>query len=591
MDSRASANPFRRSMIAQATSSRRMLDDVEETERETSKASSHYNGWSIPAIEEPSHASAVDATALSSGKGNRDEEVSTEDKRLKPAPTPSRPSASEAIGPQEDPFDSIPDEDDSFDHEDETKQPRKTQEEVESKNQHLSSPSNPFRMSADTGPGQGRSGRISRPRPSPRPVSFAGKDARGRASLDVDAFKRLLLTGTANPTTAAGMSSSAPKTSILLGGDAASITDASSISRHSIFESVPEGQSDTPRTSHEISEDERKRWRDDLVRGTEHRRPPPPAPAPRHGKPLVTPTVHMTIDGSADDSSDGRSNNRTPRPTTTNLNKPLPSPPSASEKLDLAINVHVQPALTPNDHINALLPLSPSRRTPPKPPLSRQHSRAASHASVSRTGSIEKPKKHDLAIPKSSDGPMVEVPRPRQAPRPPTPRRSTLERTLDEPSPRLPDSLALHGEFLTSLPLTREPSTSSTISRHTSERGPGGSSSKRASTMGPPPPPPPPRRRRGSSRSSVQSGSLSGLLPPFEPPGGYMNTPRSVSEGMESSVLSRQRHSSPPPLSTEIKDKDMGMGASPNLNEALDDLTALQREVDALRGKMERVGE
>ncbi len=546
---------------------------------------------SLSAIEERSHASAVDATALSSGRGVGDELVSTQVKELKPASNPSRPIASDATRPLDDPFDSRSDEEGSSDHEEEVPQPDNDQEarEAQSKNKHVSTTSNPFRMPADTG--QGRSPETSKPRPGPRPVSFAGKDARGRTSLDVDAFKRLLLTGSTNPTVA-GMSSSAPKTTMPINvlGDAASITDASSISRHSIFESVPEGQADTPRTSHEISEDERRRWRDDVVHGTDHRRPPPPAP--RHGKPLVklqtadTPYVNIAQDDGSVDAPETRSNNRTPRPTT-NLNKPLPSPPSASEKLDLAIDV--PPALTSNEHIPSL-PMSPSRRTPPKPPLSRQHSRAASHVSLSRAGSTDKTKKYEMGTPASSDLPhgLVEVPVPRRAPRPPTPRRSTLERASEEQA-RLQDSLVVlpaSGEAITGLSLTREPSTSSAISRHAS-KGKVDGTPTRSSTMGPPPPPPPPRRRRGSSRSSVHSSTLSSL-PSTEPVVGVgvpINTPRSVSEEMGSTALNRQRHSSPPPA------ENQKLLSSPNLNAALDDLTTLQREVDALRGKMERVGE
>ena len=74
-----------------------------------------------------------------------------------------------------------------------------------------------------------------------------------RPLYDVEDFKRLLLTGERNASHAATISTTTVP-------DSSSNTDASSISRQSIFEPLPENHQDTPRTSHEVSpsDDERQ---------------------------------------------------------------------------------------------------------------------------------------------------------------------------------------------------------------------------------------------------------------------------------------------------------------------------------------------
>ena len=79
-----------------------------------------------------------------------------------------------------------------------------------------------------------------------------------KGSLDVDSFKRLLLTGYANlPTPGQAATDSTGNSSRVAPSqgalpDGASGTDASSVSKQSIFDALHE----TPRTSHEISESE-----------------------------------------------------------------------------------------------------------------------------------------------------------------------------------------------------------------------------------------------------------------------------------------------------------------------------------------------
>ncbi|KXX80726.1 hypothetical protein MMYC01_203833 [Madurella mycetomatis] len=102
-----------------------------------------------------------------------------------------------------------------------------------------------------------------------------------RNTLDVDAFRRLLLTGQAPPLS----HPAAP------GGDGASTTDTSSISRQSISDTIQPAQ-ETPRTSHEVSEleaeDDRRRLisspRSSLQPAPTILRKKPPPPSSRHGK-------------------------------------------------------------------------------------------------------------------------------------------------------------------------------------------------------------------------------------------------------------------------------------------------------------------
>ncbi|KAI0835990.1 hypothetical protein F5Y06DRAFT_288801 [Hypoxylon sp. FL0890] len=116
-----------------------------------------------------------------------------------------------------------------------------------------------------------------------------------KSSLDVDSFKRLLLTGYANipsPSSAsapgAGGNSRASTRPQHPVPDGASNTDASSVSRQSIFDAILQ---DTPRTSHEISEPEDPEERRSIlptsplssVPSASARKKPPP-PNSRHGK-------------------------------------------------------------------------------------------------------------------------------------------------------------------------------------------------------------------------------------------------------------------------------------------------------------------
>ncbi len=87
----------------------------------------------------------------------------------------------------------------------------------------------------------------------PPPEDQPPKDA-AKAPLDVDSFRRLLLTGRAAPAQQQQQQQQPPPPPAQ--PDAASMTDASSVSKQSIFDAAPPPLDTTPRTSHELSDAE-----------------------------------------------------------------------------------------------------------------------------------------------------------------------------------------------------------------------------------------------------------------------------------------------------------------------------------------------
>ncbi|OAA65269.1 hypothetical protein SPI_02056 [Niveomyces insectorum RCEF 264] len=165
-----------------------------------------------------------------------------------------------------------------------------------------------------------------------RGISAAGESpvAVGKGALDVDAFRRLLLTGQTGggllraPGGAAGAA------------DAASMTDASSVSKHSVFDAGAHPLQETPRTSHEISETDDDRSGLILAvppqapglaqRQTLRKKPPPPSS--RHGK-LIK--AQKDKDNGKDNSKDKTKGGEEASPLaspSSDVNKPLPPPPT-----------------------------------------------------------------------------------------------------------------------------------------------------------------------------------------------------------------------------------------------------------------------
>ncbi|OCL07340.1 hypothetical protein AOQ84DRAFT_389576 [Glonium stellatum] len=201
-------------------------------------------------------------------------------------------------------------------------------------------PANPFQKTLATMEPSVKTATLHREALSDRPAPERLGPGPKRASLDVDAFKRLLLTGSPNPSGSGTSSQPVPQNSIsgaIL--ESSSSTDTSSISRQSIFEPIQETHAESPRTSYETtggSDDEAASL---MAESRKAEKKIPPPPKHRHGK-FVTSRTPQTVSfadfspsfavTSQHPSSPGASTSPRHNRTNSDLNKPLPPPPVAS---------------------------------------------------------------------------------------------------------------------------------------------------------------------------------------------------------------------------------------------------------------------
>lgn len=393
---------------------------------------------------------------------------------------------------------------------------------------------------------------------------------------DVDDFKRLLLTGEKNASHASVINTS-------LVHDSSSNTDTSSISRYSIFEPLPENNQDTPRTSHEVtaSEDEQQELRHSLSNGVDQL--VPSIPRLNHEKPVTQnfPRAVLFEDitfrgpGVSSDNSE-IPDSQSPKPTSpqgsTDLDKPLPPPPT-SEPVDTPSLVFEQ--LAPDAHLgNTLSDVFQSNissnvsiRSPPALPIARRRSQLRPKSLVANPERI---------ISTTTDEPSA--PEPHYAslhslspklPPPPPPRRNNRARGLSTSS----TSSAISAS---STPFTPSPNDHSNLKTSISK------------------PPLPPARApsissiKGPSRLTTNPGSPSMPPPPAPPPRG--------SGSSKSSLTLLQPSREPHMLNEDHHEKDFGASLTVSTlaptseegfmkKDVLADLSALQKEVDELRGK------
>lgn len=389
-----------------------------------------------------------------------------------------------------------------------------------------------------------------------------------RPHYDVDDFKRLLLTGEKSTP---GMSAvAAPPVSFQSPynmGDSSSNTDASSITRQSLFEPVADPPHGSPDTSHEGSplDDDRQQ----LVGGLQlsSQKSKPSTPRHRHGK-LVKVNTLQTV-SFEDPSLSFSSSDITPKSsgTPSEVDKPLPPLPPSSNPLGGPGLVIETMKLDPLA-VAAHTPSSPTgqKRNPPAPPISRRHSqlKPKSFANSERSTPITE----EVMIGPGASSPSP-PPTASKAPPPPPPRRAGgLVRVHSSSS-------ASTGA---SIPPAQSHSSAddanSNLSKHRPPAPPNYSptisSLKRQQTQpisgSPSVAPPPPPRRRGSSQSSYTPSRLSGDYRTAA-------TERFRSDSGASSISHLQMTPmTPTPSSSEG-------------NDAMADLAALQREVDELRTK------
>lgn len=452
----------------------------------------------------------------------------------------------------------------------------------------------------------------------------------GKLGMDVEAFKRLLLTGQGPIPKAAPSATAGHFTGTA--GDSGSITETSSISRQSISEAA-HPQQETPRTSHEISESEvdaekRDRAPAPPAQRSGSRKKPPPPPATRHGKLIkmefkdqdahATPERRTSISQSAGSpTSPGRPSSTSP----TDVNKPLPPSPDRSERdakdsifdteaagkipeIDVDPDADAvpspRPPTPPNASHSASTPVqnpASTLRKPAPPPRRQGHARSESKPTVLDTSeefaatpsrsSFESQRSRSSSLRVNLTGPAPPPPR-RAASHRQSPSFSSPASThLTSPSYPFPISSVSPGSSDAPASYHQTDASSSSTSLSAPPVGPGAAGLAKFS-----PPPPPPQRnasvRKGGGTRPISSElpvrrSSGGAVPPPPPPRargsskGSMDGPSGL--GRTDSVKSRSEDVVPeePEATADTAASDEALKAM------LADLDALQREVDAAR--------
>ncbi|KAI1773071.1 hypothetical protein F4818DRAFT_117045 [Hypoxylon cercidicola] len=498
-------------------------------------------------------------------------------------------------------------------------------------------PANPFSTTLQDleQPGQGQD------------ASALATNAAARGTLDVDSFKRLLLTGYANipgPSSASAATSGGRNPGVLSHQqpplpDGASNADMSSVPRQSIFHAMLQ---ETPRTPHEASEPEDPEERRNMlpssplshIASSSTRKKPPP-PSSRHGKLIKielgadiesrdakssTPPISINTTSLPTPApprrSSSYSNPSQPQPQATDVNKPLPLTPfrpSVEEAVDSPfdreaigkvpepfadIQANPRPPTPPAGTRNRSESNGSSQLRKPAAPPPRRHGRSDSRAPSILNTDDDTPPRSSLESNRSrTDSVRANIGI--SIPAPPPPRRPNHARQGSSyTSPN-------QGTFASVLPI------SPGISE--SELGPAGlglhrpSSSGQAGSMaglatittskdGLPklsPPPPPPARQASTRRPpSIRSMDL----------GNGPSTVRRVSKEKDGGAAPpppppRQRGSSRASVeapiaedagsvSSEIRQEPAASApTSAPGNEILADIDALQRDVNAFMGK------
>ncbi|KAI0194298.1 hypothetical protein EV127DRAFT_333683 [Xylaria flabelliformis] len=407
-----------------------------------------------------------------------------------------------------------------------------------------------------------------------------------KGSLDVDSFKRLLLTGQSNlPSPAQTTVDSAGNPSGVahtLGAlqDGASATDASSISKQSIFDALQE----TPRTSHEISESETPEDGKGflpsspltIVSSASVRKKPPP-PSSRHGK-LIKIDLGADINSLSSESATTLHSSQG-----TDVNKPLPAPPSRAATDEDVESPFDREAAGKVPEAFAELQAHPRPPTPPPTTRSRSGSQTSTQ---SRKPAAPPPRRHGRS---ESKVPSIYHNNTNE-----DPPRSSMESTHSRA-----ESLRISANSAPAPPPPRRPGHArqgssfagighggySAISPSLSEKERTTSGANGQTKLNPPPPPPTRKQsiRRPPSVRSMESNSgpaplrrvsrekEGGALPPPPPPPRARGGSRKGSTG---SVTVGNGSVTPTALETGKQGEDI-----------LADLDALQREVDEMMKK------
>ena len=440
----------------------------------------------------------------------------------------------------------------------------------------------------------------------------------GRPALDVDVFKNILMTGSAAPSPPASMRSQRPH-------DSSSNTDASSISRSSLFDPYLEAHPESPRTSFDQddspSESDENEESSKLMTGTgrlDDLAPPAP-PKPSYGQP-TGPRVPQTVSFADFDESftnsagrtlpvnNGSSGTRrqpTIRRLPSDLNKPLPPRPQGRTSPNQAtFGDSVTGQSLPQQSIATITTIEESpqqKKAPPPPPTSRRAAHAAPSQGRVRTPSNASQTSSHTQEPSISAKPIEAMSKTGSAAAPPPPpsrkARPTSQSAVPmvEAPPDIPPLASTGSEVkvMPPPPPRRNPSkTGSAVQRTSSASRTSASRNEPPSTLSHhAPPAPPPRRGAHPKRDSFegQTGSMASAL----------STRRSSdnSDGRRGSAASAEsgRWIPQPNLQQIAEPAEAKHLASlpteaETSNDVLEELSRFQAEIDALRAKANKGG-
>ena len=384
------------------------------------------------------------------------------------------------------------------------------------------------------------SGRKQSPRGSPLradiqdfPESNASIASAHRTPMDVDAFKRLLMTGVKDsvPTT----SMSTPMLNQYGSqGDSSSNTDTSSLSRNSILDSQTDPNRETPDSSQDITPLDEEGFSAFKPRPGKSE---PPTPPRRRGSDLGRPQSSRARDEQSASISSKIASSRS-LSVVTDLSKS----PSAHTHTEVATSK--QPDSPSSNTFSA----ASRQRVAPPPPLSRRNSQVRSKQQQfhGMTASIAE----EILPPSESIDPSP--PAINKAPAPPPPRRKGTERavaiSVDAGAPSNYESKPYQN-----LPRAPLPPPSRSGSKAKASKPVQTLSIARSTTI----PPPPPPRHRASSGSSLASQ-------------------RASTEIITSSNESQ-------PMGSQLNLKEEQSKNPEDAKDILADLSALQKELDAYR--------
>ncbi|KAH6424525.1 hypothetical protein HBI59_217120 [Parastagonospora nodorum] len=417
-----------------------------------------------------------------------------------------------------------------------------------------------------------------------------------RASLDVESFKNLLMTGKPGPGPSTQPSQTMASASGVPGGAQfeSSSTDTSSISRQSLFESSQHTHAESPRTSFEMAESDEDESMGLVSEAKKGKKKPPPAPKHRHGK-LVTQRQPQTVSFESFSASEPAAPSVIQQNDSSDNNKPLPPTPVVSpqqQHISSQDTSQQRPAPLKQHSSDSLLTTEipkPQKRAPPPVPLARRQSQLRSSTTGNRSrsnSSLTMTSQHSIEAPLLSPTPNTKDPLSVAKSPPPPPRsrhgarlKDTSTSSANSSSTELPQRTA-STRSTQGLPSSRRStldSESASPARRTSSISSTRIVSSESTGSAHMPPPPPPPRRRQSNRSSLDHQRPTIPLSPSE----SRRTSTSLENNKRTSVASE--HSLRPVgevgVVKEGADKEVELGDAKGI---LDDMEKFQREIEEL---------